>query len=53
MIEEYLINYGVLGIWTITLLGERYYNNKKVNQLIENNTIALTRVHEVIKKCQK
>lgn len=53
MIEEYLINYGVLGVWTISLLVERYKNSNKLNQVIENNTIAITRVYEVINKCKK
>jgi|TARA_Y100000310_G_C20693411_1_gene823844 hypothetical protein len=53
MIEQYLMQYGVLGAWTLTLLGERYVYNKKMQKMIENNTIALTKVHEVMKQCQK
>ena len=49
MIEDTLIQYGVLGAWTITLLYQQYTNQTKVNQLIINNTQALTKVYEVIK----
>jgi len=48
MIEETLIQYGVLGIWTLTLLGERYIFNRQMKKVVESNTIALTKVHEVI-----
>jgi hypothetical protein len=44
-------NYGVLGLWTITLLFERKNFNKDMKQVIERNTIALTKVHEVIERC--
>jgi len=50
MIEETLIQYGVLGLWTITLLSERYFYNKRVKELIENNTVAMTKMYEVMKK---
>ena len=53
MIEETLVQYGVLGVWTITLLAERFVLNKKMQVVIENNTIAQTKVYEVITKCQK
>jgi|TARA_R100000049_G_C1950550_1_gene98020 hypothetical protein len=53
MIEEALMNYGVLGLWTMTMLGERFLYNKKTAKLIDNNTIALTKVHEVMKQCRK
>jgi len=48
MIETILIQYGVLGVWTITLLGERYYYNRKIGTVIEHNTEALTKVYEVL-----
>ncbi len=53
MIEESLINYGVLGLWTLSLLAERYLYNKRMSGLIENNTIAITKVYEVIEKCKR
>ena len=53
MIEEALIQYGVLGLWTISLLTERYIFNKKSSQVIENNTIAMTKVYDIISGCQK
>ncbi len=53
MIQDQLITYGPLGLWTLTLLAERVYYNQKVNKVIDNNTIAITQVKEVIRKCQK
>ena len=53
MIEEALMQYGVLGLWTITLLGERFLFNKKMSSVIENNTIAITKVYEVMNNCPK
>lgn len=53
MIEEALINYGVLGIWTLSLLYERYISNKKRDVIIEHNTVAMTKIYEVMNKCKK
>lgn len=50
MIEEQLIQYGVLGIWTASLLLDRWRNQIKLNKVIENNTIALTKNYEVLKQ---
>ena len=52
MIEDALAQYGVLGLWTLSLLAERYIYQKKTSILIENNTKALVQVYEVISKCQ-
>lgn len=41
MIEEYLINYGVLGIWTLSLLYERAMTGKETKNVIRANTEAL------------
>ena len=51
MIEEGLAQYGVLGLWTISLLIASYSYQKETKQLIKNNTIAMTKVYEVIKTC--
>jgi hypothetical protein len=53
MIEEALLNYGVLGVWTISLLYERFKTQGKMQNLVENNTKALVKVYEVIDKCPK
>jgi hypothetical protein len=53
MIEEALANYGVLGLWTITLLTERFIANKKTATIIENNTIAMTKVYDIISRCPR
>ena len=44
MIEEILTQYGVLGLWTIVLLTERYGFQKRISKIIENNTRALDKV---------
>lgn len=48
-----LAQYGVLGLWTMTLIAEKYYNKKEMKTLIENNTITIAKNTEVMKKCQK
>lgn len=53
MIEEALANYGVLGIWTLSLLYERYRQQRKMTAIIENNTTAMIKVYEVIQNCPK
>ena len=53
MIEEQLINYGVLGVWTISLLVERWKHNKDMVRVVQNNTTAITKVYEVMQKCKK
>ena len=46
MIEEALINYGVLGLWTITLLIERYNFQQKLVKIIDDNTKVLVRLED-------
>lgn len=53
MIEEQLINYGVLGFWTISLLYDKIKFQRQMKQAIENNTIAFTKVYEIVNKCKK
>lgn len=57
MMEEFITNqlaqFGVLGIWTISLLVEKWKQGTKTNQIIENNTTALTKVYEIVQKCPK
>jgi len=48
-----LLNYGVLGLWTASLILDKIQSQGKLAELIVNNTAALTRVYEVIQKCQK
>lgn len=59
MIEAELINYGVLGIWTVyNIITIQYYRKKdefkeeNLKKVIENNTIALTKTYENMKYCQ-
>jgi len=41
MIEEQLLNYGVLGLWTATLIGERYIFQKNLSKDLKNLTEAI------------
>lgn len=67
MIEDALIQYGAMGLWTISNLTLLWYyikkdakRDKRLEEVIENNTIAFTKncetinnIREVIVKCQK
>lgn len=46
----YLEQYGVLGIWTISLLVERYHYNSSIKKLINANVIILNQLQEKLKK---
>ena len=35
MIEDYLMNYGVLGIWTMSLLIEKFRTQKRMTEILE------------------
>ena len=41
MIEKYLVQYGVLGLWTASLMIERYRFQKDVTAAINNLTKAI------------
>ena len=49
MIEEQLITYGPLGMWTATLLAERLWTNLNMKKSIEHNTEILIQLKEVMK----
>lgn len=60
MIEEVLVQYGALGACMLLFMGffYRYYTDSKefqgsIKTVVENNTIALTKVYEVIAHCPK
>lgn len=38
MIEENLVQYGVLGLWTVSLLGERYIFQNKLAKSLDSLT---------------
>lgn len=44
IVEEILINYGVLGLWTLTLLYEKVAFQKQMKIIIERNTDALNKL---------
>lgn len=49
MYEDALINYGVLGLWTATLLVERYKFMDKLSKIIRENTLALNIINSKIR----
>ena len=50
MIEEALAQYGILGLWTASLIIERVTFQNKIKEVIDNNTAILSvisdRMHE-------
>jgi hypothetical protein len=60
MIEEGLLNYGAIGVSMLIFMGffYRYYTDTKhfqelMRNVVENNTIALTKVYEIVQKCPR
>lgn len=58
MIEEQLLNFGVLGIWTVFNISTILYYRKKddandgdLKTIINNNTIVMTRMCELMRGC--
>ena len=41
MIEQQLLNYGVLGLWTITLIVERYKWQQSLTNAVNRLTLAI------------
>ena len=41
MIEQQLLNYGVLGLWTITLIVERYKWQQSLTRAVNRLTLAI------------
>lgn len=44
-----LLNYGVLGMWTISLITEKLYFQQNMKKLITDNTMALQLLNERLK----
>lgn len=60
MIEETLLQYGALGVLILLLIlqlrNQQQKDDERQNRLIsviENNTIAMTKTYQVIKKCRR
>jgi len=43
-VDQLLLTYGPLGLWTASLLTERYWYNKKMSRIISDNTRAMNNV---------
>lgn len=44
MIEEQLMNYGILGLWTLSLIIEKYKILNRISVAIDENTEATERL---------
>jgi hypothetical protein len=44
MIEEQLLNYGILGLWTLSLLYEKFRFQNEIKKLISKNNQVLAKV---------
>lgn len=56
MLEEaipQLVNYGGLGVCVAILLWDKFQTQVKLSNVVENNTIALTKVYEIVQNCKK
>jgi len=56
MIEKIInlfIPYGVMGLWTVSLLYEKYVNGKEIKQVVKNNTFALAQNTQTLQQIQK
>jgi len=53
MIEQVLLNYGVLGLWTASLLWKEKTFEKRMIKIIERNTEALNHVSTIVKRCRR
>ena len=52
-ISNMLLNYGALGLWTLTLLLDRYTSQKKTQKLIENNTLVIGKNTEMLENVRR
>ena len=52
-VEEMLMNYGVAGAMLLYFMYDKIKFQNSIKQVIENNTIACTKVYEIIKKCDR
>jgi hypothetical protein len=53
MIEEILLQYGAIGACLVFFMWFFVRYNTDMKRVIENNTIAVTKVYEVIEHCPK
>ena len=48
MIEDALLQYGILGLWTASLMYEKYNTSKYMKRSIDNNTVAVNKLSTII-----
>lgn len=53
MIENYLTEMGIAGVWIITMLYDRQVFQKRMEKVIANNTRAMSDFKHTIQKCKK
>jgi len=53
MMEEVLLQYGAMGAMLLFLMSLTIFLIKKVSTSVDNNTIAMTKVYEIMLHCTK
>lgn len=53
MMEDILFQYGAIGACLVFFMSFFIYYNKNMQKVIENNTIAMTKVYEIINLCPR
>jgi hypothetical protein len=51
--EETLIQYGAIGACLVYFMYDKVKFQTNMTKVVENNTIALTKVYEIITHCKK
>jgi len=51
MIENYFLNFGVLGVWTTWLIIEKTKFLNQMQEVISQNTQAINSLLNYVKKC--
>lgn len=51
--EDILFNYGVAGVMLVYFIVDKTRFQFALTKIIENNTIAVTKVYEIMQKCTK
>ena len=53
MIEQQLLQYGVLGLWTASLLYEKYKFTQKLINVLDKNNEVIAKNTEMLKRLEK
>jgi hypothetical protein len=51
--EEVLIQYGAIGVCLVYFMFDKIKFQAALQKTVENNTVAMTKVYEVMNNCKK